>query len=138
MAIFKKKTKTRSTSPTERHPKNQKRKGSGASEHLHSIASDLRYGRSISAGFFRKNAWFLVAFLAAVLSLMGLRYETKSKMAEIKRLTTELERAESAKLQEKALYMSLIRETEMKRLVDEKGLGLQFRDEPPYELTYEK
>lgn len=111
---------------------------SKASGQLHTIASDLRYGRSVSAGFFRQNAWLLVAFLAAVLSLMGLRYKTKSKMAEIKTLTAELQRAQSSKLQEKAAYMSLIRETEMKRLVDQKGLGLQFREEPPYQLTYEK
>ncbi|MDE7159607.1 MAG: hypothetical protein K2O24_01990 [Muribaculaceae bacterium] len=118
--------------------KKSAKKESGPSGQLHTIASDLRYGRSVSAGFFRKNAWLLVAFLAAVLSLMGLRYKTKSKMAEIKQLTVELQRAESSKLQEKALYMSLIRETEMKRLVDEKGLGLQFREEPPYQITYEK
>lgn len=105
---------------------------------IQTVMSDIRYGRSVSAGFFRQNAWLLVAFLAAVLSLMGLRYKTKSKMAEIKTLTTELEKAQSSKLQEKSMYMSLIRETEMKRLVSEKGLGLEFREEPPYELSYEK
>ena len=30
--------------------------------------------------------------------------------------------------------MSLIRETEMRRLVEEKGLGLEFQEYPPYEL----
>ena len=118
-------------------PKSEKSR-SKTSDQLHTIASDLRYGRSVSASFFRQNAWLLVAILAAVLSLMGLRYKTKSKMAEIKMLTADLQRAESSKLQEKAAYMSLIRETEMKRLVDHKGLGLQFREEPPYQLTYEK
>ncbi len=111
------------------------RKASGV---FHTVFSNLRYGRPVSAGFFHKNAWLMVAILAAVLSLMGLRYKTKSKMAEIKTLSAELQRAESSKLQEKAAYMSLIRETEMKRLVDEKGLGLYFREEPPYQLTYEK
>ena len=84
--------------------------------------------------FFRTNAWFLVIFVALVIALMGLRYDTKTKMKEIKRLTTELERAQSSKLQEKAAYMSLIRETEMKKLVEEKGLGLEFRENPPYVL----
>ena len=58
-------------------------------------------------------------------------------MLEIKNLTTELKHAESEKLQEKAAYMSLIRETEMKRLVENKGLGLQFQEQPPYELETE-
>ena len=96
--------------------------------------NDVRYGRTLSVDFFRKNAWLLMIFVVAILALMGLRYKTKTKMEEIKRLTTELQRAESSKLQEKAAYMSLIRETEMKKLVDEQGLGLEFQEFPPYEL----
>jgi hypothetical protein len=100
--------------------------------------SDVRYGRSLSVDFFKRNAWLLMIFVVAMLALMGLRYKTKTKMEEIKRLTTELQRAESSKLQEKAAYMSLIRETEMKRLVDENGLGLVFQEQPPFELELEK
>lgn len=96
--------------------------------------ADMRYGRSLSLEFFKRNAWLLMVFVVAVLSLMGLRYKTKTKMEEIKRLNVELQRAESSKLQEKAAYMSLIRETEMKRMVEEKGLGLVFQELPPYEL----
>lgn len=100
--------------------------------------SDFRYGRTLSAEFFRANAWYLIVFVIMVLSLMGLRYDTKTKMKEIKRLTTELERAESSKLQEKASYMSLIRETEMKRLIEEKQLGLEYQETPPYLLEIDK
>lgn len=96
--------------------------------------ADMRYGRSLSVDFFRRNAWLLMVFIISILSLMGLRYKTKTKMEEIKRLTKELQLAESSKLQEKATYMSLIRETEMRRLVEEKGLGLEFQEYPPYEL----
>lgn len=97
-------------------------------------AVDMRYGRTLSVDFFRHNAWLLMIFVIAILSLMGLRYKTKTKMEEIKKLTTELKKAESQKLQEKSTYMSLIRETEMKRLVTEKGLGLEFQESPPFEL----
>ncbi len=100
--------------------------------------ADVRYGRSLSVEFFKRNAWLLMVFVVAILSLMGLRYKTKTKMEEIKRLTVELQRAESSKLQEKAAYMSLIRETEMKRMVEEKGLGLEFQEFPPYELELDK
>lgn len=100
-----------------------------------SWVSDVRYGQSLSVEFFKRNAWLLMILIMAMLSLMGLRYKTKTRMEEIKRLTTELQIAESSKLQEKAAYMSLIRETEMKRLVEEKGLGLQFQEQPPYELV---
>lgn len=100
--------------------------------------SDVRYGRSLSVDFFKRNAWLLMILIIAMLSLMGLRYKTKTRMEEIKKLTTELQLAESSKLQEKAAYMSLIRETEMKRLVDEKGLGLEFQEHPPFELELDK
>jgi len=100
--------------------------------------SDVRYGRSLSVEFFKRNAWLLMIFVVAMLSLMGLRYKTKTRMEEIKRLTTELQLAESSKLQEKAAYMSLIRETEMQRLVEETGLGLEFQEQPPYVLELDK
>lgn len=97
--------------------------------------NELRYGRSISVEFFKSNAWLLLIIVVAVIALMGLRYKTKTKMSEIKKLNVELTRAESEKLQEKSAYMSLIRETEMRRMVREKGLPLEFQEQPPYELT---
>lgn len=100
----------------------------------YSWLSELRYGRSISIEFFKNNAWLLIIIITSVIALIGLRYKTKSKMAEIKRLEVELNRAESEKLQEKSEYMSLIRETEMRRMVHEKGLMLEFQEQPPYEL----
>lgn len=116
---------------------NNKRKNKAARQ-APSWVSDVRYGQSLSVEFFKKNAWLLLCVVVALISLMGLRYKTKTKMEEIKRLTNELQLAESSKLQEKAAYMSLIREVEMKRLVDEKGLGLDFQEQPPYELVIEK
>lgn len=96
--------------------------------------TSLRYGSAVSVDFFTRNAWVLVTFVVIMLALIGLRYKTRTKMAEIKALTSELDRAQSVKLHEKSLYMSLIRETEMKRLVEERGLGLDFQEQPPYEL----
>lgn len=111
-----------------------KKKDSATKERLGKIASDIRYGQSVSLETFRRNAWVLIPLIVIVLALMGLRYKTKSKMEQIKTLTTELQRAESSKLQEKARYMSLIRETEMIRMVNEKNLGLVFREEPTVEI----
>ena len=113
----------------------KKTKKTGVSREL---MNDMRYGRSLSIEFFRQNAWLLMLFVVAIIALMGLRYKTKTKMEEIKQLTVELQRSQSSKLQEKAAYMSLIREVEMKKLVDQQGLGLQFQDFPPYELTLEE
>lgn len=100
--------------------------------------SDLRYGRTVSVNFFKANAWLLLLFVSVVLALMGMRYKTKTKMEQIKTLEKELVQSESDKLREKAAYMSLIRETEMDRLIKENNLGLIFQDQPPYEITLEK
>ncbi|MDE5808089.1 MAG: hypothetical protein K2H76_08215 [Muribaculaceae bacterium] len=106
-------------------------------EHSTGWMSELRYGRSVSLEFFKTNAWLMLIFVVAMISLMGLRYKTKTKMSEIKQLNKELQRVESEKLQEKARYMSLIRETEMRKMVSEKGLDLQYQDQPPYVLIDE-
>lgn len=103
-----------------------------------SIMRDLRYGRSVSLDFFQRNAWLLIIIVVVVISLIGLRYKTKTKMIEIKQLTKELNVARSNKLREKAEYMSLIRETEMKRLTQEKNLGLVFQEQPPFEVEISK
>lgn len=115
--------------------KGKKKAEKNPEEENFSWIQELRYGQSISVEFFKKNAWLLLVIVVTILALMGLRYKTKTKMAEIKKLRIELQRAESEKLQEKAAYMSLIRETEMKRMVRERGLTLEFQEQPPYELT---
>lgn len=101
---------------------------------VNKILDDIRLGQSVSLDTFRRNAWVLVPVILILIALMGLRYKTKSKMEQIRTLNTELQRSESAKLQEKAQYMSLIRETEMLRMVEEKHLGLVFREEPAVEI----
>lgn len=103
-----------------------------AAKRSKSFVSDTIYGRWISLRFFTRNAWLWILLLVAVIGLMGLRYKTMTRMARIVELRKELERAESSMLQEKAEYMSLIREAEMQRMAREKGLGLAFREQPPY------
>jgi hypothetical protein len=97
--------------------------------------SDFRHGRGVSVNYFKHNAWLIVLFVLAIVMLIGLRYNTKTNMMKIKELNTKLEQAENRKLAEKAQYMSLIRESDMVKLVNERHLGLEFQEQPPYELT---
>lgn len=96
---------------------------------------DLRGGRGVSIDYFRRNAWLLLGIVVVVLSLMGLRYKTKTRMQEIKQLTRELQRAESDKLREKQEYMTLIRQTRMNELVRINNLGLIHQEQPPFEIS---
>lgn len=112
---------------------NSSKKGFGSSfkSSLKKNTNEIRSGQAVSIEFFKRNAWLIIVILTALISLMGLRYRTKASMTEIKQLNRELERAESYKLQEKARYMTLIRETELTRLTSEKNLGLQYQEELP-------
>lgn len=100
-----------------------------------SWVDELRYGQSISINFFKANAWLIVVSVVVILALMGLRYKSKTRMEEIKSLTVELQRSESRMLDEKQKYMTLIRETEMRKMVHERGLALEFQEQPPYTLS---
>lgn len=98
----------------------------------------LRTGQTVSYEFFKNNAWLILVFVVATIALIGLRYKTKIKREEINKLRIELQVTESEKLREKAEYMSLIRETEMKKMVREKGLPLEFQEQPPYRIIQDK
>lgn len=119
--------------------KGRKKKGLGTAmtDTVKHNTDSLRAGRAISLEFFKRNAWLLIAIITALIGVMGLRYRTKTRMAEIKQLTKELQRAESEKLHEKAWYMTLIRETELTRLTTEKHLGLRYQEEPPIVIECE-
>ena len=95
----------------------------------------LGTGQSISIEFFRANAWLIMVIVVVVIALMGLRYKTRTRMEEIKKLTSELQLAESTMLDEKSKYMTLVRETEMKKMVHDRGLHLEFQEQPPYILS---
>lgn len=121
-------TRKRNTAADQRKPAKKK-------EDQHSWIEEFRYGQSISIEFFKSNAWLILIIVVCVIALMGLRYKTKTNMVEIKKLNQELRKAESEMLYEKSSYMTLIRETEMKKMVQERGLTLEFQEQPPYELS---
>lgn len=111
--------------------KGKKGIGSSVRSTLKKNTDDIRSGQAVSLEFFKRNAWVIIVIMTALVAVMGLRYRTKARMAEIKQLNKELQRAESFKLQEKAQYMTLIRETELTRLTAEKNLSLRYQEEPP-------
>lgn len=112
-------------------PKERKGFGRAVKNSLKKNTDGIRSGQAVSLEFFKRNAWIIIAIMTALVGVMGLRYRTKARMTEIKQLNRELQRAESYKLQEKARYMTLIRETELTKLTAEKNLGLKYQEEPP-------
>ncbi len=95
----------------------------------------MREGTPLSIYFFKRHAWFILIAMVVVIALIGQRYTNKSKMREIRELTKELAFEKSRHINHKAQYMSLIRENEMRRLLREKHLDLDYQEQPPYELA---
>lgn len=94
-------------------------------------------GRLLTLTFFKRNAWLILIVVGLVLALIGQRYSNHTKMQEIKELTKELDRATSEQLHQKSLYMSLVRENEMLKLLNERHIGLGYQEQPPYSLSRE-
>lgn len=95
----------------------------------------IREGRVLSIESFRQHAWFILIVVVVMLSLIGQRYTNQSKMREIKKLDRELALRESELVSRKAAYMSLIRENEMRRLLRERNLDLDYQEKPPYVIN---
>ena len=110
----------------------QKRKNSGVS-----AWQTFKEGRSMSLSFFKRNGWLILLAMAAVIWLISQRYSNQSRMEEIKNLEKELRRAESRKLDAKAEYMSLIRESRMRELMEKNNLTISYQEQPPYILNKE-
>lgn len=115
--MAKKKTKTSRNSQLHRGPLRQ-----------------LREGRFLSLEFFRNHAWLILIAVVMVLALIGQRYTNQTKMNQIKRLERELAVLESEQVTQKAQYMSLIRENEMRRLLRQHNLDLDYQEQPPFTL----
>lgn len=96
--------------------------------------ANMRKGRGVSLDFFRRNGWFICFLIVVVLILLGMRYRTRVYMRQIKDLRTELKQAENERIEEKARYMSMIRETDMVQMAQKHNLGLVFSDKPPFVL----
>lgn len=92
----------------------------------------LREGRLLSIEFFRRHAWLIIIAVVVVLALIGQRYTNQSKRREIKKLEQQLATAKSDQVAEKAGYMSLIRENEMRRLLRQNNIDLDYQEQPPY------
>lgn len=92
----------------------------------------LREGRVLSLDLFHRHGWLILISIVVIIALIGQRYTNQTKMERIKVLTKELELQQSIEINAKAQYKSLIREKEMRRLLRENHLDLDYQEQPPY------
>lgn len=95
----------------------------------------FREGRMVSLELFKRHGWFILIATVIIIALIGQRYTNKTKMEEIKSLEKELALSQSIQINEKAKYMSLIRENEMRKLMRERHIDLDYQEQPPFILS---
>lgn len=92
-------------------------------------------GRFFSLDFFKRNWLYVVFFMAMALAYIGNKFACQISIQELLTLRkTDLVNAQTDLVSSSAKYNSMIRESEMVRLIQERHLGLSAPLDPPYEL----
>jgi hypothetical protein len=95
----------------------------------------LIQGRIFSLEFFKRNWVYVVFVMAMALAYIGNKFACQSSIQELLTLQkTDLVNAQTDLVSSSAKYNSMIRESEMVKLINERHLGLTPPLDPPYEL----
>ena len=95
---------------------------------------DIIQGRFFSLDFFKRNAVYIIALVIMALAYIANKFVCQSSMEEVIALKTELSNAQTDLVNASARYNSMIRESEMTKLMREKHIGLSAPLDPPYDL----
>ena len=96
---------------------------------------DIIQGRFFSLDFFKRNAVYIIAMVIMALAYIANKFVCQSSMEEVLKLKTELANAQTDLVNASARYNSMIRESEMTKLMREKHIGLSAPMDPPYQLN---
>jgi cell division protein FtsL len=103
-----------------------------------SFIKELLSGSMITEKIILKNLWFilLITLLAAI--YIGNRFHAEKITRETTRLQREVKELRAESLSTSASLMYLSRQSEVYKLVKERGLNLEESKTPPYKLLVEK
>ncbi|MBQ2490938.1 MAG: hypothetical protein II592_08245 [Muribaculaceae bacterium] len=99
------------------------------------IWRNLAQGRIfLTLNFFKKYWIYALAFIVFMLMYISNKYMCQNHLQQVMKLRVELDNARTDCVTASAKYNSMIRESQMKNLVDTMHLGLTSPDQPPYKL----
>lgn len=98
------------------------------------MMGDLYGGRFLSIEFFKKNFIYIIAITVMFLMYISNKYTGMTYHNNVLALTDTLNNVTADWVNSKAKYNSLIRESNMKELMDSMNLGLTSPEQPPYTL----
>lgn len=101
----------------------------------HALQSTAR-GRVLSIKFFKKYMFQIIFITVLIMMYVASRYDYKTSMEETVKLKDELNIARTEMQQQRARYMSSIRESSMQQIVDTMHLDLAIRERPPFVIEY--
>jgi len=91
-------------------------------------------GRFLSFEFFKRNAVYIIAAVIMTLMYISNKYVCQSSIKEMMDLKIQLANAQTDCVNASARYNSMIRESQMKKLVDTMHINLDAPEQPPYKL----
>ena len=92
---------------------------------------DLIQGRFFSLDFFKRNWYYVVFIVAMALAYIGNKFTSQRSIQELISLKVELANAQTDLVNASAKYNSMIRESQMVHLMNEKHLDLTPPQDPP-------
>jgi hypothetical protein len=99
---------------------------------------ELLSGSMVSDKIILKNFWYIILLTILGAIYIGNRFQAEKINRELTRLTREVRDLRAESLSTSADLMSVSRQSEVYRMVHEKGLGLEELKTPPYRLIVSK
>lgn len=95
---------------------------------------DILHGRALSSDFLVAHRRSIGMLIVVILINISNRYDCQQKLTEISKLKREITDLRYEALTLSAQLMGASRQSEVERLVKEKGLDLEIATTPPYKL----
>lgn len=99
---------------------------------------ELLSGSLVSDRIVLKNLWYILFCTVLAALYIGNRFHAEKITRESSRLSREVRDLKAEALSTSAELMNVSRQSEVFRLVREKGLGLEELKSPPYKLIVDK
>ena len=103
-----------------------------------SFMKELLSGNIVSDRIVLRNLWYIIFLTVLGAFYIANRFHAEKITRETTRLTNEVSDLKAEALSTSASLMSVSRQSEVARMVREKGLGLEELKTPPYKLVVDK
>jgi hypothetical protein len=103
-----------------------------------SFVKELLSGILVSDKIILRNIWYIILLTILGAIYIGNRFNAEKITRQTTRLSREVKDLKAEALSTSANLMSVSRQSEVFRMVREKGLGLEELKTPPYKLIIDK